>query len=444
MTNHQIDNSIKDLGKVVLWQYDRAVRLLSILKHMHVLYFCAVEQFWRFWENRVLSIDTCSDFGLSLWGMFIGVPPPVIVDNTGISRFVKPSVYKKLLKGAFNLLRANSSFEGILGYLETVFGVDGKDNLTKWVASVSEYGWTTNVDELNFRYVPNRSYSEGYVFWYDENGDGSDTNWKCTRDITSSENTSFEAIRPYLAETTDTPTGSDSTGTIFLHLIDPEGIVRKISAGTKDSLRIDVSYEYGEYVITASVVRVQKCGVSVVDNGDMSLTYVKTPYYDQMHRDQKALFEQLQDEVCPYPLGVKTNEQAETWLFGFDGQQPNAEDEYTPNTAYAAGTVVWRIDGDYHGFHWKFKEDVSAAKNKSFEAIKDYVEKTDEGDPFISGIADTEAFDTPAPAYRSTQMGEYRGMRTVYANSLNTDTSIMPLVVDGQSILNSASNDIPT
>lgn len=395
MTNHKIDNSLKDYGKVVLWQYDKAIRLLALMKHMHMLYVCAIEQFWKFWIDKVLSIDTANTFGLNLWGNLVGVPPLTILDSdTGEKRFIKPSLYKKVIKGHFSLMKNGSSFEGLLEYANIVFGVDGTNNLTKWLATVSEYGWTTNVDELNFKYQPARAYAEGFVFWYDETGEGLTTNWKCNRAISKTENTSFNDIKQYLTKTELAPTGSESQKTIFLELIDPEGYVRKVTAGAKDALKLELSYQFGDYTITATATRMQKCGVAIVDNGDMSISYVKTPYYDQMHRDQKALFEQKQDEVCQYPLGVKTNEPQETWLFGFDGQQPLAEDEYQANRAYSKGTVVWRIDEEYHGFHWKFTRDVSASENKSFDAIRGSVEKTNEGDPFISGIADTEACDS--------------------------------------------------
>lgn len=451
MTNHKIDNSLTNFKKVVLWQYDKAYRLLSILKHMNMLYVVAIERFWQYWAERILAIDTCRDFGHSVWGKFLGTPIPTIVDETGTTRFVAPAIYKKILKGAFHLMKTSSSFDGILGYLEIVFGIDGNQNLTKWVDSVSEYGWTTNVDELNFKYEANRSYPQGYVFWYDVDGTGAETNWRCERDITAEENTSFVALQAadLIDETLEYPTGSNSNDTIFLKLIDPEGYVRKLAAGPRDALSINLSYRFGDYTITASVMRVQKCGVSIVDNGDMSITYVKTPYYDNMHRDQKFLFEQKMDDVCPYPLGIKTNEPAETWLFGFDGQQPLEDDKYKAGVAYSEGDVVWTLDEDpveYHGFHWKFTRDVSASENTSFEAIRDYMVKTSEGDPFVSGIADTEACDFPQKPW-SNWDGEDKTMGTVrnYVYLVNGKTySYMYALINGNSLVKCFNNaDVP-
>ena len=439
MTNHIIDNTIKNLGKVVLWQYDKAYRLLALIKHMHVLYVCAVEQFWKFWDKSVLSIDSSNMFGLTVFGKLVGVQAPTIIDETGEKRFVVPSVYKKLIKGQFELQSSNGSFEGILNYVDIVFGIDGQNNLTKWLGYVSEYGWSTNVDDLNFRYQPKRFYERGYVFWYDEEGDGSDTNWKCDRYITPEENISFDAIKPYLTKTIDKPTGSGQENTLFLNLIDPEGYVRKVAAGPKDALKLELSYTFGEYTIIARATRMQKCGVSVVDNGDMSIDYVKTSYYDEMHKDQKFLFEQKRDDVCPYPLGVKTNEPAELWRFGFDGQQP--QDMYEIGRSYSKCDVIGYIDGDYHGFHWEFKRDVSASENTSFDAIKEYLVKTREGDPFISGIADTDAFDCP----QLTTMYLTKNDKTpipFYYDNVAKKTSIM-MSINNYSLFKAEVDDVP-
>jgi hypothetical protein len=313
-----------------------------------------------------------------------------------------------------------------------VFGIDGPNNLTKWIASVSEYGWTTNVDDLNFKYKAGVAYPAGYIFWYDESGEGLDVNWKCLEPIKAADNTSFEAIRDKVEQTRDNPTGSDGGDNVFLHLIDPEGYVRKIAAGGRDARKLELTYQFGDYTITATATRLQKCGVSLVDNGDMSMEYVKTPYYDQMHRDQKALFEQRKDDICPYPIGVKTNEPQETWIFGFAGQEPAEEDKYEPNTAYAAGTVVWWIeDGnegeEYHGFHWKFKEDVTAQQNTNFDAIRKYVVKTDEGDPFVSGICDTESCDSPGTRDISTFYAKDGDKSVIHIQEIDNETMRIPV-----------------
>ena len=386
MKNHVVDNSLNNLGKTVLWQYDRAIRLLSIMKHMQVLYHCAVEQLWTFWTDKVLSIDTCGAFGCSVWGIFLGIPRPTVKGDDGRDRLIATSVYRKILKGAFYLMRATSSFEDILGYLEIIYGVGGDDNLSQWSVYVSEFGWTTNIDELNDVYQVGKAYEQGDICCYDHDGDGKVTNWKCIRDISMLENTGFDAISSYIVETSDKTNGMGDEETLLLKLYDPEGICRKIGGAPNNSLTISVEYEFGETTIKAVATRRRKCGVTLVDNQDLSITYGKSEYYDEMHRDQKALFEQKNSEFCPYPLGIKTNEPVPEVVFGFKEQENS---QYEVNKAYSKGDVFGYVSDDGKAFNYECTEDISGGENSSFDAIKDKVKTTEKGDPFIGGFLDS-------------------------------------------------------
>ncbi len=430
MKNHVIDNTIKNLGKTVLWQYDKAYRLLALLKHMQMLYHCAVTEFWDFWINKVLNIETCGAFGASMWGMFLGVPRPSVMNEDGTERLVATSVYRRILKGAFYLMKANSSYEDIRGYLEIVFGVMGKDNLSPWETTCSEYGWTTN----------------------DVNADGM------------------------------------TNGMWYLELIDSEGVVRKIGAAASDALSLSCSYKYGSKTITATATRTRKCGVTLTDNGDMSAEYGKSEWFDQMHKDQRDLFEQKKDEFLPYPLGVKTNEPVEQWVFGFSGDhvlevadmkdgvrypkgtlfkaekvdwwtlksihlwrakwdltsavqwgdeiETNCTDigkyeylkgyidegqeneRYVAGTAYEKGHIFGYIDDTGSAFNYECLADISNYENTSFDSIKHKLRKTVDGDPFIGRLYSSP---TPDIADKSV-LDKYRGKIT--SHGLVVDNSI--------------------
>lgn len=339
MTNHIIDNSLKDLGKTVLWQYDHALRLLALLKFIQIFYYCAVEQFWDFWLNKVLSIRTCGTFGCSVWGAFVGIPRPLVTDSKGQVREVANSVYRRLIMGEFLLQRANPSFDNLLGYIEVVYGIGGRDSLSKWEAEVSEYGWTTNVDELNSdttikaQYFPRLAYKKDTVFIYEQDN----SRWLCLKDISASENSSFENLLQSgnIQSTERDATILESPDTNLLKLYDTEGICRKVGGAPKDALTIEIKYEFGDRTVVARVRRRRKCGVTLTDNGDMSLTYGKSEYYDEMHPDQKAIFEQLGDRYLPYPLGIKTNEPVGTWVFGLaDDVPPKGVEPYRDGISY--------------------------------------------------------------------------------------------------------------
>lgn len=333
MTNQVIDNSIKNLGKVVLWQYDRAVRLLSIMKHMQVLFHCAVEQFWDYWRTRVLSIDTCSLFGTSVYALLLGVPRPLVTSGSGEKHPVAVSVFRKILKGAFFLMRSSGSFSEMARYVNIVFAVDGKNNLSRWEGSTNAEGWETNEDELN-------------------------------------------------AET-ENPTSD----TLILKLIDPNGVVRAVGGNSLDALEITASYNVGTHTIVAIAKREQKSGVEVVDKGGMSIAFKKSQYFDEMHEDQKALFEQHFNEFLPSPIGVSKNGPAEEWVWGFPGQE---NEQYESGKAYAKGHIFGYVDAEGHGFNWKCLKDISASQNSSFKAIEDLIEKTEDGDPFVSRLSDAQ------------------------------------------------------
>lgn len=327
MTNQVIDNSIENLGKVVLWQYDRAIRLLSIMKHMQVLYHCAVEQFWDYWRTRVLSIDTCSLFGTSVYALLLGVPRPLVTSGSGEKHPVAVSVFRKILKGAFFLMRSSGSFSDMARYVNIVFAVDGKNNLSRWVGTTNAEGWETNEDELN--------------------------------------------------DETENPTSD----TLILKLIDPNGVVRAVGGNSLDSLEITASYKVGMHTIVATAKREQKSGVEVVDKGGMSIAFKNSQYFDEMHEDQKALFEQHFNEFLPSPIGVSKNGPAEEWVWGFPGQE---NEQYESGKAYTKGHIFGYVDAEGHGFNWKCLKDISASQNSSFKAIEGMIEKTEDGDPFVS------------------------------------------------------------
>ena len=403
MKYHVIDNSLKNLGKVVLWQYDSATRLLSLLKHMQVLFHCAIERFWQYWLNRVLAINTCGEFGCSVWSLLLGIPRPIIKQPDGTERSIVTSVYRLVLKARYYLSQAVPSNQSILQYLEILFGVPGEDSLSKWTEEVSEYGWYTNVDELNEEkrtvqeYHVYRAYDEGEVFEFAPTA-GETKTWKVVRPIKADENVSWEVMSHYVEEAPDTEADySSGNEMILLKLYDPNHICRKITGAPRSSLEVRLEYVMGTTTIVATVTRRRKCGVALVDNGSMSLEYVRSPYFYEMHKDQQALFDQWRGEFCPKPLGIGTNEPKEEVVFGFNRQE-NAK--YVQNAAYSKGDVFGYIDADGHAFNWKCKEDISANENTSFDAISDRLEKTNEGDPFIGNMVDVgKAYGNVAQTY---------------------------------------------
>lgn len=63
-----------DLLRAVLWQYDGAAGLQSLLRSKSDWYEENQEKFWTDWVRDVFNLQTADDFGCSVWGVILGVP----------------------------------------------------------------------------------------------------------------------------------------------------------------------------------------------------------------------------------------------------------------------------------------------------------------------------------------------------------------------------------
>lgn len=68
-----------DLLRAVLWQYNDAARLRTILERKAAWYATNQTAFWSAWITDVFDLQTANDFGLSVWAQILNVP---LVANT--------------------------------------------------------------------------------------------------------------------------------------------------------------------------------------------------------------------------------------------------------------------------------------------------------------------------------------------------------------------------
>ena len=78
-TIQEFDFSV-DLLKAMLWQYNDAPNLLSILQQKQDWYDENQTAFWTDWYNDVFNLQTANDFGLSVWAIILDIP--IIVATT--------------------------------------------------------------------------------------------------------------------------------------------------------------------------------------------------------------------------------------------------------------------------------------------------------------------------------------------------------------------------
>ena len=105
-----------NLLQAILWQYDEATNLLSLINKKQDWYNINQTQFWTDWYNNVFNILTANQFGLSVWSYILNVP--LYVDNPPedplkpIWGFNDNSAYPILENTYFNFGNGNFSTKG--------------------------------------------------------------------------------------------------------------------------------------------------------------------------------------------------------------------------------------------------------------------------------------------------------------------------------------------
>lgn len=73
-----------DLLRCVLWQYNDAERLQTLLAQKQDWYIKNQTEFWRSWIRDVFDMRTANDFGLSVWGKILRESRDRYVPGVGI------------------------------------------------------------------------------------------------------------------------------------------------------------------------------------------------------------------------------------------------------------------------------------------------------------------------------------------------------------------------
>jgi hypothetical protein len=72
-----------DLLRALLWQYDSAPRLRSLLGSKQAWYDASVSAFWSNWVRDVFDLTTANDFGLAVWSKILDFPIVAGVPGSG-------------------------------------------------------------------------------------------------------------------------------------------------------------------------------------------------------------------------------------------------------------------------------------------------------------------------------------------------------------------------
>lgn len=82
MTTQQLFDFSVDLTQALLWQYNDASRLQSLLAQKQSWYDVNQRDFWQNWYNDVFNLQTCNDFGLAVWAIILEMP--IIIQSTPV------------------------------------------------------------------------------------------------------------------------------------------------------------------------------------------------------------------------------------------------------------------------------------------------------------------------------------------------------------------------
>ena len=73
MMIQEFDYSV-NLIQALLWQYDEAVTLISLMQQKQDWYDANQEEFWANWFNNVFNLLTANTFGLCVWSIILNIP----------------------------------------------------------------------------------------------------------------------------------------------------------------------------------------------------------------------------------------------------------------------------------------------------------------------------------------------------------------------------------
>jgi hypothetical protein len=76
-----IDYSV-NLLQALLWQYNEALRLQSLLEQKQEWYNTEYSEFWENWYRDVFDLRTANDFGLSVWAIILNIPLTITTNLT--------------------------------------------------------------------------------------------------------------------------------------------------------------------------------------------------------------------------------------------------------------------------------------------------------------------------------------------------------------------------
>lgn len=109
-----------DLTKTIIWQYDKAEKLVSLITSKQTWYNNKVAKFIEDFFNNFININTANDYGLNLWGKILNFDRNIKY-ATGVVHYCSTEEYRFLLKAQILRFKCNGTVPEINEFLYKLF-----------------------------------------------------------------------------------------------------------------------------------------------------------------------------------------------------------------------------------------------------------------------------------------------------------------------------------
>lgn len=117
-----------DLEKSILWQYDKATKLNSLITQKQSWYKTNVTDFITNYFNNIFNLKTANNFGLAIWGKILNFPRQITKrDNTILE--LSTEQYRFLLKAQILKFKMKCTIPEINRYLRIIFNESNNNNV---------------------------------------------------------------------------------------------------------------------------------------------------------------------------------------------------------------------------------------------------------------------------------------------------------------------------
>lgn len=148
----KIDNTTgSDFTKVIIWQYDKAPRLIGLINIIKTIFDTCIKEPWDRFLDSTINLDNLSEYSTTLWGLNIGLNHPIYkttVDGETVDTPISFDYYGRLVSGWVYLMSSSYSMYDITKFLQKVYG----DRIT-----VRDHNDDQNIPNMCLSFTANES-----------------------------------------------------------------------------------------------------------------------------------------------------------------------------------------------------------------------------------------------------------------------------------------------